>query len=155
MYVCLNELKETSWQAVSLQIWTGYLTDTLLQCYHYSNLFSYTLHPLEKSWDKCGVLNNKNYNKFIHINIQFVHKHQLQLSTLSVTKTFLSCATQAVFHTLISAGGSNVHKMLFTDVRSFHQFKKNEKKLSELSVPSNHIWLTTCNRNNKNITQMY
>ena len=125
--ICLDEVRETSWYAVSLQILTGYLTGTVLQCYHYSNLFSYTLYPLEKSWDKCSVLNSKNYNKLIQINIHFVHKHQIKLLTLSVITTFLSFATQAVFYTLSSAGGSNVHKTLCIDVKSFHQNKKLRK----------------------------
>jgi hypothetical protein len=87
---------------------------------HYSNPFSYTLYPLEKSWDKCSFLNSTNYNRLIQIIIHFVHKHQIKLLTLSDIETFLSFATQAVFYTLPSAGGSNVHKTLCTDVKSFH-----------------------------------
>jgi len=108
----------------------GYLTSTILQCYHYSNLFSYTLYLLEKLRDKCSVLNNTNYNKFIHINIHFVHKRQIQLLTPSVNKTFLLFAAHAVFHTLSSSEGRIIHKTLFTNVKA-------ERKVSVLSIPSN------------------
>jgi len=60
------------------KIQTGYITDKVLQCYHYSNLFSYTLYLLEKSRDRCSVLNKTNYNKFSHIIIHFVHKYQIK-----------------------------------------------------------------------------
>ena len=101
--------------------------------------------------------NNTNYNKFIHINIHCVHRHQIQLQTLSVIKTFLSFAAHAVFHSLSSSGGSNsnVQKTSCIDVKSFHQYIRTERKLSVLSIPSNQVWLTTCNTNNKNIIQMY
>ena len=137
--------------AVSLQIQTGYLTNTVLQCYHYNNLFSYTLYLLEKSWENYSVLNNKNYNKFIHINIHCVHKYQIQLLTLSVIKIFLSFTAYAVFRTLSSSGDSNVQKTLFIDVKSFHQCIKTKRKLSVLSIHSNQVQLATCNRNNRNI----
>ena len=90
---------------------------------NYSNLFSYTLYPLEISWDKYSVLNNTNYNKIFHINTHFVHKHQIQLY-YNYIKTFLTFAAQAVFHNFSSVGGSNVHKTLFIYVKSFHQYKK-------------------------------
>jgi hypothetical protein len=149
--ICLDEVRETPWLTVSVWIQTGYLIDTVLQCCHYSSLFSYTLYPLKKSWDKCSVLKNTNYNKLFHIG----HRHQTQLLKLSVITTFLTFVAQALFHTLSSAGGSNVHKTLCIDVKSFHQWIKTERKLSALSIPSNHVWLVTCNRNNKHIIQMY
>jgi len=101
------------------------------------------------------VLNNANYNKFIQVIIYFVHKHQIQLLTFSVIMTFLSIATQVVFHTLSSSGGNSVHKMLFTDVKSFHQCTKPERKLSVLCIPRNQVCPITCNRNNNNIIHMY
>ena len=41
--------------------------------------------------------------------------------------TFLTFAAQAVFHTLSSAGGSNIRKTLFLDVKSFHRYIKTER----------------------------
>jgi len=84
------------------------------------------------------VFNNTNYNKFIHIIIQFVHKNQIQLLTLSHIKTFLSFAAHVVFHTVSSAGGRNIHKTLFIDVKLFHQYIKSER---------NQVWLTKSKRN--------
>ena len=81
----------------------------MLQCFHYSNLFSYTQFLLEKSYDKCSMLDNSNYNKIFHIINNFVPKLQVQLLTLSVIKTFLSFAAPAVFHTLSALGGINIH----------------------------------------------
>ena len=57
---------------------------------------------LENSWDKCSVLKNTNYNKFIHILINFIHKQQIQLLTISVFRTFLSFAAQTVFYKTLS-----------------------------------------------------
>jgi len=54
------------------------------------------------------VFNNTNYNKFIHIIIQFVHKNQTQLLTLSLIKTFLSFEAHVVLHTVSSAGSRNI-----------------------------------------------
>ena len=132
-FLCLVLCQETFlWKA---------LLDLCVSCMH---IFMYSC-------------NNTNYNKFIHINIHCVHRHQIQLLTLSVIKTFLSFAAHAVFHTLSSSGGSNsnVQKTLCIDVKSFHQYIRTERKLSVLSIPSNQVWLTTCNTNNKNIIQMY
>ena len=110
--------------------------------------------PVRKIMKQTQWLNSKNYNKFFHKIIHFVHKLQIQLLTLSVIKTFLSFAAH-VFHTLSSSGGSNIQKTLCIDVRSFHQYIKTERKLSVLSIPSNQVWVITCNRNNKNSIQMY
>jgi hypothetical protein len=54
-----------------------------------------------------------------------------------------------------SAGGTNIDKTMFIDVKSFHQVLKSGRKLSVISIPRNQVWLAICNRNNKNITQMY
>jgi hypothetical protein len=109
-------------------------TDTVLLCYHYRNLFSYTLYLLKKSWNKRSVLNSTNYNKFIHIIIHFVHKLQIQLLTQSVITTFLTFAAHVVSHTLSSAGCKNIHKTLFLDAKLFHRYIKTERKLPVLSI---------------------
>ena len=68
-------------RASILTDWNWVPPREVLQCYHYSHLFSYTQYSLEKSQDKCSVLNNTYYKKYIHIIIHFVHRYEIQLLT--------------------------------------------------------------------------
>ena len=141
--ICLDELRKNPWEPVSGQMKTGYLPDSVLQYYHYSNLFSYIQCLLEKAWDKCRVLNTTNYDKFFHIIIYFVHRHQIQLLTLPVTKTFLTFASQAVFHSLSFSGGCNFLTPILIKHQCWLRGNYMSRVLYDQHNQSTHVTVTT------------